>query len=151
MSTALIVVDLQEAFLSLKECRTSFEKALPQIRAAIGKFRLQGDPVVFTRTREALRLEIPGGGELVKGIEILPGDIVFDKNFPNAFWQTSLEHELRSRNVTDVVVCGCFAMACVYLTHHGALERGFLSSILEGGVISSETASIALLHEMTTS
>jgi nicotinamidase-related amidase len=151
MKTALIVVDMQEAFYRLEVCKTSFSTALPCINLAIQRFRDKKAPVIFTRTSEAHKLSTKEGWRLMASLNFQDLDVVIDKDFPNAFWKTSLESILREMSVSSVIVCGCFAMACVYLTHHGALERGFSSSILQNGVISSEDSSILFAMADSTS
>jgi len=149
MRRALIVVDMQNAFYSLDVCRDSFARSIPVINEAIEKFRSASWPIIFTRTSEALKVECLNGFELISELMAHTEDKIVDKDFPNAFWNTDLEIHLKSQNISSVVICGCFSMACVFLSHHGALERGIDSYTLVDGAISSDRTAIELLENMT--
>ncbi len=151
MRKGLIIVDLQKSFLNLEVCKDSFDIAMPKIRSAIASFHERDSPVIFTRTSEAVKLGPRAGWELADGLEILAGDRILDKSFPNAFGETDLDQWLRDRSVESVVVCGCFSMSCVYLTHYGAIERSFESRILQDGTVSSNPEAIRVLNQMVDS
>jgi len=88
---------------------------------------------------------------LAEELGVVSGDRIIDKHFPNAFWETELTEVLRALSVDSVVVCGCFFMACVYLTHEGAPERRFDSQILKDGTVSSDPESIRMLMQIADS
>jgi nicotinamidase-related amidase len=140
---------MQKAFHSLDVCRDSFGLSIPVINETIKKFRASGHPVIFTRTAEAHKIECQHGLELIEALSVQSHDKIIDKSFPNAFWETDLEVYLKCQKVSSVVICGCFSMACVYLTHYGAIERGFTSFTLAEGTISSDDSAIDLLQKMT--
>lgn len=137
MKTALIVVDVQKAFRTIEVCEPSFNSSLPVIRDTIDKFRQAASPIVFTRTSEAHKFKAKDGFQIDDGINVCSKDLIIDKDYPNSFWKTTLEEDLNNMGVTNVIVCGCFSMACVFQTHNGALERGFESQVLNGATITS--------------
>ena len=48
----------------------------------------------------------------------------------NAFSNTALEHELRARGVTDVVIAGVVTSICVDSTARSAHDKGFTVHVL---------------------
>lgn len=67
------------------------------------------------------------GGETIKQFKALDDRIIEvpGKHGLNAFIDTDLENELRSRNIETVILAGCVCSICIDSTGRSAFEKGF--------------------------
>jgi ureidoacrylate peracid hydrolase len=161
--TALVVVDMQNAFLDEKGSMVArgFDTTplLPSVDPCaelIGLARAAGVQVVYTRfvyrpdykdAGVAVRHFTPNTittNSLTAGtwdVEIIErlapqlGDIVIDKNRPSAFINTPLEGILRNLRIRSLVICGITTNICVETTARDASQRDY-----ETFVVSDATA-----------
>ncbi|MHA2615327.1 MAG: cysteine hydrolase family protein [bacterium JZ-2024 1] len=146
-STAFIVVDMQNDFAreggSLYVPST--REILPRIQALLNQARNKGVLVIFTQDWHQKDdpefalwpvhcVENTEGAEIVEEIKPLPGEIVIKKLRYDAFYGTSLEHILRWRKITTVVVTGTVANICVLHTAGSAALRWFQVVVPVGAV-----------------
>jgi biuret amidohydrolase len=135
------------------------EAAIAPCARLLALWRARGWPVVHTRESHAadlsdcppakrergspsLRIGDPGpmGRLLVRGevgCEIVPalapraGEIVIDKPGKGAFFATSLQDQLRARQVTHLVIGGVTTEVCVQTTMREANDRGYDALLVE--------------------
>lgn len=150
--TALLVVDMQNGFLSpegsiarlglpIDRARAAVEPARRLVRA----FRAAGAPVIFTQTvfradysDAGLQAErfppLAALGHLVDGsadaaiVDALapePGERVVRKNRFDAFHGTPLEDALRATRADTLVLAGVATNVCVESTARAAFDRGY--------------------------
>jgi nicotinamidase-related amidase len=148
LKTALLIIDMQNTFLSMTST------ALPHIIRLASFFRTLHLPIICTQHgHSAAELTPPLTNQLVrkwgvsgsiatgsKGWELIPEiQILIDndasipiisKNTYDAFLNTTLEKELRERAVERVVVCGVMTDCCVDTTARGAFNRGYETWVL---------------------
>ncbi|MFI0445997.1 cysteine hydrolase family protein [Actinomadura sp. 6N118] len=130
MSTALLVVDVQESF----RMRPSWQAvSAPDIADRAGRLvdaaRTRGDLVVWVLHAE------PGTGgvfdpatghvRLMDGLEPRPGEPLVTKTSRNAFTTTNLQQLLTAAGVTDVVICGIQTEQCCETTARLAADLGY--------------------------
>ncbi|KAF1808499.1 Isochorismatase hydrolase [Eremomyces bilateralis CBS 781.70] len=141
MATALLMVDMQNAFLDMTKV------ALPNIVKLSQHFSSNSWPRIFTQhghTREELTPPFKNqlvrkwgpDGSIAKGSlswEFIP-DIkqlitsdspIIPKNTYDAFLGTDLEKRLHDLGVKRLVVCGVMTDCCCDTTARGAFNRGF--------------------------
>lgn len=154
-STALIVIDLQQDFLSTTGyfAKQGYDPAplraiLPTVSRLIAAARAAGLSIIHTRQGyradmaditpyEKWRRKRAGldgtdillrsgsGFQIVPEIDIAPEDIIVDKTCNGAFTYTDLELVLRSQGITHLLFSGCTTDVCVHTTLREACDRNF--------------------------
>jgi nicotinamidase-related amidase len=130
MTRALIVIDVQESFVSRPIWRhTSNPDIVADVNQLVGHARAQGDLVVWVLHTE------PGSGGpfdpasgLVRyqdGLEPLPGEPELRKTSHNAFTTTNLGQLLTERGVRELVICGIRTEQCCETTARLAADLGY--------------------------
>ena len=134
-STALIVIDLQKGIAN-GNFIDPIGEVIDRTRALIDVFRAKNLPVVLVnvagrapgRTEQGPRVSqaFPEGWTgLLPQLDQQPGDIAVTKRSWGAFATTDLEHQLKARSVTQVVVVGVATSVGVEATARQAYEQGF--------------------------
>ena len=156
--TALIVVDMQNAFCTDKGSVATIGLDISMLKAAvepcqrlIEAARAAGVPVIYTRY--IFRADYADGGILVKyllpalgesdhlaagthDIEVVAalapheGDYVVDKNRPSGFYATGLEPILNGLDINSLVVCGVTTNCCVETTVRDASQRDYKTFVV---------------------
>ncbi|MBN2794414.1 MAG: isochorismatase family protein [Clostridia bacterium] len=142
MKMALIVIDVQEAYVGNKRGKDSFENIMGHINYAMELFRKAGSPIIVVRDIAE------GDGEAYRNIEELEtvdSDLSITKVYNNAFWKTNLEKILQDLDVDFLVLCGNAAEYCVGATYNGAEERGFKTTLLQNGIFAAREENL-LMH-----
>lgn len=151
-TTALIVVDMQNGFISndgfMAKIGLSPERGsrvIEPIRQLIDCFRSMGAPIVFTRMwlrsdykdagllAEMIPTMHAAGGmiantwdaQIIDELQPEPTDWVINKNRYSPFFQTNLEQALRLEGVENLVVCGVTTNVCVESVVRDAFFRDF--------------------------
>jgi len=131
MNMALLIIDVQEAFIGNQKGEQGYHTTFEYINETAALFRNAGKPVIIVR-------DIEGGDDdrfqNVEELLVKNSDIEVLKEFSNSFWKTNLEEILKERNIDFVVICGNAAEYCVLATYNGALERNFGAAMLQHGV-----------------
>lgn len=137
-STALIVVDMQNDFVSSGGALlvADAEDTIPAIQRLLTLARRDGLAVFYTQdTHDPGDPEFPIWGEhvlrgswgwqIVEALAPREGERVIQKLRYDGFFGTSLDHELRLRGAQTVIVCGTVANICVLHTAGSAALRGY--------------------------
>lgn len=142
MKMALIVIDVQEAYVGSKRGTDSFNNIMGHINYCMSLFRNAEQPIIVVRDFA------DGDGEEYRNIEELEtesSDLSITKVFNNAFWKTNLEEMLKNLGVDFLVLCGNAAEYCVGATYNGAEERGFKTTLLQNGIFAAREENL-LMH-----
>ena len=145
---ALVVVDMCKAFID-SSSRLGFE-CNELIQANINlvkKFRLNKFPVIFTTTiyrnpseASVFRSKIPAlnilepESDAVTFIDDLApsiDEILIEKKFASAFFQTKLIDSLHKMKADSIVICGVTTSGCVRATAVDSLQNNFPTTIAE--------------------
>lgn len=144
MNIALLIIDVQEAFIGhLKKTRV-FEETMMYINETSKLFREAHCPVFVIRDISE------GHGEAyenVQALQVEKTDIEILKLENNAFWQTDLEARLKDLQIDYLILCGNAAEFCVLATYNGARERGFGASYLQNGVFAQSSVGLTDIFE----
>lgn len=144
MNIALLIIDVQEAFIGHRRGEKQYADTFEYIHATADLFQSAGKPVIIVRDIEE------GDGELYKNVKEMSGiasDYEVLKMKSNAFWETSLEATLKSHAVDFVVLCGNAAEYCVLATYNGAIERGFGAAMLQHGIFANHNEGLIDLYK----
>jgi biuret amidohydrolase len=178
--TALVVIDLQRAFLSPDGylAKQGYDPAplraiLPAVNRVIAAARGAGCLVVHTRQgyradlADMMRLDRSGrrrvdtdnmGGlvrgspdfEIVSEVDVAPTDIIIDKTANGAFTYTELEPVLRVQGITHLLLAGCTTDVCVHCTLREANDRHFQCLLIEDCCASGDAYAHAAAVHMVT-
>lgn len=153
--TALIVIDLQEDFLSTTGyfARQGYDPAplraiLPAVSSLIAACREAG--ILIIHTRQGYRADLADmtpyekwrrqrsgmegttallrsspGFEIVPEVDVRPEDVIIDKTCNSAFTHTDFEHVLRAQGITHLLFSGVTTDVCVHTTLREACDRNF--------------------------
>jgi nicotinamidase-related amidase len=178
--TALLVIDLQKAFLSPEGylARKGYDPSplraiLPAVNRVIAAARAAGCLIVHTRQgyrsdladmdrldrHKRPRLELEDLGGLVRGspdfeivpeVEVRDTDIIIDKTANGAFTYTELEPVLRVQGITHLMLAGCTTDVCVHCTLREATDRRFQCLLIEDACASGDAYAHAAAVHMVT-
>jgi len=80
------------------------------------------------------------GHDFIDELQPMSGEIVVDKPGYGAFYQTSLERELRQRGIAQLIFCGITTEVCVHSTLREAVDRGYRCILVEDACAASDPA-----------
>jgi isochorismate hydrolase len=140
--TALLVIDMQEYF------RSMVTDIIPNLRGLISVCRDSGVPVIYTQhghedpPQDGGMLGEWWGDLILKGTEsarilreIKPRSMekIVAKNRYSAFYDTDLEHHLKTIGVKDLLISGVMTNLCCETTARDAFVRDFRVFFLADG------------------
>lgn len=144
----LVVVDMCRAFIDSSsplgfECNELIQANINLVK----KFRLNKFPVIFTTTiyrnpseASVFRSKIPAlnilepESDAVTFIDDLApskDEILIEKKFASAFFQTKLIDSLHKMKADSIVICGVTTSGCVRATAVDSLQNNFPTTIAE--------------------
>ncbi|MGK6306126.1 cysteine hydrolase family protein [Variovorax sp. DT-64] len=127
MTTALLVIDVQQGLCEGEHGAFESQQVIERINQVSAKTRAAGGVVVFIQ-HESNSGYLEFGTDawrLARGLHVEATDIRMRKTTPDSFHRTELEQVLRRHAVTDLVVCGMHTEFCVDTTTRRALALGF--------------------------
>lgn len=135
MKKALLIIDVQnDYFPNGKFELYQPEAALSVIQQLVTNFREHNLPVYYIKhvgTKDA-SFFVPdtNGVNIHDAIKPLASEKVIEKHFPNSFFETTLQEELKKDSVTDLVVCGMMTHMCVDTTVRAARDLGYSVTLI---------------------
>ncbi|MFJ9615265.1 cysteine hydrolase family protein [Streptomyces noursei] len=152
MSTALLVMDVQQAIVDIADDGSGY---LPRLRRAIDGARAANIPVIYvvialrpgfpevgTHNRAlaaiaqaGLYIEGAPGTEIHPEVAPQPGDIVVTKRRASAFSGSDLDMVLRARGIDSLVLTGIATSAVVLYTLCQANDLDFDLTVLSDGCL----------------
>lgn len=152
--SALVMVDCQNTYREGVMQLTHVEPAILEAIKLLNKARTLGIPIIHIQhdagpgTPYDIRAEI---GAIAEEVAPKNGEAVVVKQYPNAFWHTPLEAQLKSLNIEHIVLAGFMTHMCINSTARGAFNLGFKPTVVasacatrslvgpEGKVIDAQT------------
>ena len=127
--TALIVIDLQEAFRNVMD---DFEKIARRTAVAVRGFEILGVPVLVTE-------QYPKGlgRTAAEVLEAMPADSqIFEKTAFSSCGASAFLEKLTALNISQAVLCGLETHVCVNQTAHDLLDHRLQVHLLTDAVCS---------------
>jgi nicotinamidase-related amidase len=127
MSTALLIIDVQQGLCEGEHAAFESREVIARINGVAAKARAVGAPVIFIQHESGsgyLEFESEAW-QLARGLDVEPSDLSVRKTTPDSFHRTGLEALLARHAVTDLVICGMHTEFCVDTTTRRALALGF--------------------------
>ena len=131
MNKALILIDIQNDYFENGAMQlVDAEKASNNAKLVLEKFRKEQIPVIHIQhiaNRPGSTFFIPKtkGAEIHKTVKPMSKEKVIVKHFPNSFRETELWEYLKSKNITDLIICGMMTHMCVDSTTRAAKDLGY--------------------------
>lgn len=131
VNKALIIIDIQnDYFENGRMPLVGPVEASLNARKILDQFRAEGLPIVHiqhiaARPNSTFLQPISKGSEIHENVKPLETEKVVVKHFPNGFRETDLLDYLKSKNITDLVICGMMTHMCVDATVRAAKDYGF--------------------------
>jgi nicotinamidase-related amidase len=143
MSTALVIIDVQNAILAGEASPArqpandaALDEMVSRLTGVRNKARAAGIPVILVQHGDGPGSPLETG---TKGwqlrTELAPegDDIVVAKHSCDSFFQTDLQDRLTERHIDRLVICGCQTPYCVDTTARRAISLGYDVTLIADG------------------
>ena len=135
MSTALLVIDVQQALCYGEYAAFEAPRVIDRINLVSDHCRAAGIPVIFIQHETiSSPLQFDSlGWQLASGLDVSPSDIRVRKRTPDSYLNTNLLSLLTEHNISDLTVCGLQSEFCVDTTTRRSLALGFPVTLVADG------------------
>lgn len=125
--TALVVIDVQNGVVGEAYER---DRVIANIRTLLDKARAEDVPVLWVQHSDDELEKGSHAWEYVPELVRLESEPVVHKTYGDSFEATDLEERLAEKGVGRLVVTGAQTEACIRSTLHGALVRGYDTTLV---------------------
>ena len=126
--TALLIIDMQVGNFSESNPIYNGNELLKKVRSLIVKGRAAQISIVYVQNNggpdDPDEYGTPGW-EIQSSIAPVEGDVIIQKQTPDAFNKTNLHHELESKGIKRLVIAGLQTEYCVDTTCRRAFSLGY--------------------------
>jgi nicotinamidase-related amidase len=130
---ALVVIDVQKAFVSGVDAVPEHETLKRSIDLLLSRARAAGATVIFLQNDGPVGApDEPGSAGWDLAFEPRQGEDIIRKSQDDGFDGTTLEALLTGRAVEAIALCGVLSEMCVAATARAALLRGFRVLLAHG-------------------
>lgn len=131
--SALIMVDCQNTYRQGIMQLTNVEPALIEAQKLLQMARDLNVPIIHIQHDAGVGTPYDVTAEIgAISAEVAPknGEAVVVKNYPNAFWHTNLEAQLKALGIENVVLAGFMTHVCINSTARSAFNLGFKPTVV---------------------
>ena len=159
----VIIIDAQKEYDGGRLALPDLAPKITEIAALLARTRAMDSPVIHVR-----HLGQPGGlfdplgdgSAFVEDAAPLPGEIIIDKQLPNAFAGTGLQAQIRRLGRDQLIFAGFMTHMCISSSVRAAFDLGYDCTVIatatgtrplpkaggsDGGVLAAETVHEAAL------
>ena len=126
-NTALLVVDVQRGVVANAHDR---DGVIANINTLVDRARASDTPVIWVQHSDDHLVEGSDEWQYVDELKRDDSEPLVHKRYGDSFEDTDLEALLRARKVGRIVVTGASTDACIRSTLHGALVRGYDTTLV---------------------
>lgn len=126
-ATALLVIDMQRNVVKQGH---DVDTVTANINALVDKARAESVPVIWVQHSGDDMPEGSVGWEYVDELKRQDGEPLVAKRYGDSFEETDLESLLAEHSVGRLIVTGAQTDACIRSTLHGALARGYDTTLV---------------------
>ncbi len=141
-NVALLIIDMQNTFIEEIDKPDAVTRCCAVINYVAEMFRSAKQPVIHIKDMEEAEELSEKELEIIPEITRDKDDLLVEKKFSNAFWQTDLQRRLEDLGTKFLVLAGQAAEHCVLFTYNGARERGYTPVMLQDGILSGDPQNI---------
>lgn len=145
MSTALMVVDVQQGMFALPRQPHRGEEVVQRIAGLLARARAEGVPVVHIQHDGGVGHVLAKGGAGWPPHPLVaprPGEIVVEKRHSGAFHDTGLHRRLAEAGIDRLVITGMQTEMCVDSACRGAVALGYRVILVTDGHTTYDTSVI---------
>ncbi|TSK08095.1 MAG: cysteine hydrolase [Geobacter sp.] len=131
----LIIIDIQNDYFAGGTMElVGMPEAAANARLLLDAYRAAGLPVIHVQhlaARPDATFFIPGtpGAEINQIAAPIAPEPVVVKHFPNSFRETGLLDLLKSKQITNLTICGAMSHMCIDTTVRAAFDLGFTCTL----------------------
>jgi nicotinamidase-related amidase len=128
VNTALLIIDMQWGNFQDPDPVYESEKLLSKVKSLIDKARDKGVPIFYIQNKGSKGDpdEVgTSGWEIHPAILPKEGDIVIEKETPDAFHKTTLHRKLKSKEIEKLIISGLQTEYCIDTTCRRAYSLGY--------------------------
>ena len=133
-NAALLIIDMQLGNFQGSEPIHNGERLLSNVQHLIGKARDSGTPIFYVKNRGSKgdldEIGTPGW-EIHPTVVPKEGDVVIEKETPDAFHRTTLHRKLQSKGIEKLIIAGLQTEYCVDTTCRRAYSLGYHVVLVE--------------------
>ena len=132
-NAALIMVDCQNTYREGVMQLTNVEPAILEAKKLLQMARDLGRPVIHIRHDAGVGSPYDltaTNGQISDEVAPIRGESVITKNYPNSFWHTDLEAQLKALGAQNLVIAGFMTHVCINSTARGAFNLGFNPTVV---------------------
>jgi len=129
LSTALLIIDVQNGLVNGTQPVYKLDEMLANISTLIAQARSTGTPIVYVQDNDVDEIGSPGW-QIHPAIAPAKEDIVIRKPEADAFYHTTLQKEMEQRGIDHLVVVGCKSEVCIDATCRSATHRGYNTTLV---------------------
>ena len=126
-NTALLVIDVQNGVVAGAHER---DAVVANVGALVDRARREDVPVVWIQHSDEGLAQGSDDWQIVPELDPQPSEPLVEKNYGDSFEDTTLEDVLAGLGVGRLVVVGAQTDQCVRSTLHGALVRGYDTTLV---------------------
>ncbi|OZI54184.1 isochorismatase family protein [Bordetella genomosp. 5] len=126
-NTALVVIDLQTDVVATAYRR---DEVLRAVQTLIERARSAQVPVIWVQHTDDDLKAGSDAWQIVAELSPKAGEAIVEKRYRDAFEDTELEQVLSTLGIGKLVVAGAQTDMCVRSTLHGALARGYDTTLV---------------------